>query len=359
MIHRRLRYRLEVNMTEKRSGSMTRRDFMVISGGVLGGLHAIRNLGRQMVDDPVPGTVEKVKTELRTRVALVHADDRKTGVRKALELLKINPCQGKDVLLKPNFNTSDLCPGSTHNDVLRELLTMSREMGAKKLTIADRSGPEPTEQVLQKKGIRQLAGEFSAQVLDLDEVGENGYVHFDPPGSHWKNGFLAARAVTEAECVVSTCCLKTHGYGGVFTMSLKNSVGIVPRKNHPFMHELHSSPDQRKMIAEINTAYSPALIVIDGLEAFVDGGPMTGTRKAANVFLAGTDRIAIDAVGVAILKELGSNKAIMGKKVFAQEQIARAVELKLGIDSPVAIEIVTNDPESESYARKIRQILLV
>jgi len=163
--------------------------------------------------------------------------------------------------------------------------------------------------------------------------------------------------VVDAECVVSTCCLKTHQYGGVFTMSLKNSVGTVPRKNTELMRELHSSPHQRRMIAEINSAYAPAVIVIDGLEAFVDGGPMTGTRKDAGVFLAGTDRVAVDAVGVAVLKELGSNDAIMKPAVFDQEQIARAAELKLGVSSAADIVIATPDPASEAYAAKIRRIL--
>lgn len=345
-------------MKKIKSGSMSRRNFMILSCGALGGLHAIRSFDLRQTKDSLPDAGGKIRAGSTTRVALVRSDNRKAGVRKSLDLLKINPCRGKEVLLKPNFNTSDPTPGSTHNDVLRELLQMIKDMGAKKLFIGDRSGPEPTAQVLQKKGIHQLAREFAAQVLDLDEMGGKGYVLIDPPGSHWKKGFLVARAVAEAECVISTCCLKTHQYGGIFTMSLKNSVGIVPRKNHPFMKELHSSPNQRKMIAEINYAYSPSLIVIDGLEAFVDGGPMTGTKKTANVFLAGTDRIAIDAVAVAILKDLGSTKEIMEKKVFEQEQIARAVELKLGIDSLAAIEIITGDQESELYARKIKQILI-
>jgi uncharacterized protein (DUF362 family) len=345
-------------MKKIQSGSMTRRNFMILSCGALSGLCAIGMVDPRQTKDSFVETKDKIKTGATTRVALVRGDDRKAGVRKAVELLKINPCQGKDVLLKPNFNTSDPTPGSTHNDVLRELLQMIKDMGAKKLFIGDRSGPEPTAQVLEKKGIYPLAQEFAATVLDLDEMGEKGYALIEPPGSHWQKGFLAARAVTEAECVVSTCCLKTHQYGGIFTLSLKNSVGIVPRKNQPFMKELHSSPHQRRMIAEINYAYSPSLIVIDGLEAFVDGGPMTGTRKTANVFLAGTDRIAIDAVAVAILKELGSTREIMEKKVFEQEQIARAMELKLGIDSPAAIEIITADQESELYARKIRQLLI-
>ena len=343
-------------MEKTMTGSISRRNFMVLGCGALGGLWALGSADPQPAGESLPGAGGKARAA--TRVALVRGDDRRACVRKALELLKINPCRGRDVLLKPNFNTSDPTPGSTHNDVLRELLGMIKDMGAKKLTIADRSGPEATAQVLEKKGIYPLAREFAAQVLDLDEMGENGYVLVEPPGSHWRKGFLAARAVTEAECVVSTCCLKTHQYGGIFTLSLKNSVGIVPRKNHPFMKELHSSPQQRRMIAEINAAYSPSLIVVDGLEAFVDGGPMTGTRKAAHVFLAGTDRVAVDAVAVAILKELGSTREIMEKKVFEQEQIARAVELGLGVGSPAAIEIVGGDEESQSYAGRIKQILM-
>ena len=113
----------------------------------------------------------------------------------------------------------------------------------------------------------------------------------------------------------------------------------------------------KKMIAEINQAYTPSLIILDGIEAFVDGGPAKGTKKAGNVLLAGTDRVAMDAVGLAILKELGSNKDIMRKKIFEQEQIARAVELGLGINSSESIEIVTGDAESSKYADKLKSIL--
>ena len=90
---------------------------------------------------------------------------------------------GKRVLVKPNFNTSDETPGSTHNDTLRALLARIREMGAASLAIGDRSGPEPTEQVFDKKGIRAMAGEFDAKLLNFDELGEGGYVKFDAPTS--------------------------------------------------------------------------------------------------------------------------------------------------------------------------------
>ena len=73
--------------------------------------------------------------------------------------------------------------------------------------------------------------------------------------------------------------------------------------------------------------------------------------------IAGDDRIAVDAVGVAMLKSLGANQAIMTRKIFEQERIARAVDLGLGVRSADAIDIVTGDSESKAVADALRAIL--
>jgi uncharacterized protein (DUF362 family) len=74
--------------------------------------------------------------------------------------------------------------------------------------------------------------------------------------------------------------------------------------------------------------------------------------------LAGTDRIAIDAVGVALLRYFGTTADVTGGPIFQQEQIARAVELGLGVDSPDKIELITEDPDSAAYAEQIREMLV-
>ena len=142
-------------------------------------------------------------------------------------------------------------------------------------------------------------------------------------------------------------------------MSLKLHVGVVPTSRHgyDYMGQLHGSPHQRKMIAEINEPFKPALVILDGIDAFVDGGPATGKRAKGNVFLASTDRVTIDAVGVAILKILGSNDRIMKTKVFKQEQIARAVELGLGASSPADIEVIPSDDDSKPYGDQVAGVL--
>jgi len=297
--------------------------------------------------------------KMSTKISLVRTVNRAAGVKKAISLLQSNPVREKAVVLKPNFNSADTTPGSTHIDTLRAIMLNLKEMGAKNITLAERSGPgDPSQVVMEKKGVFDLARELDFEVINLEDLGPEGWIHYRPVDSHWQDGFLFPRVYAEAESIVSTCCLKTHGYGGHFTLSLKLSVGMVPRIDHNYMRELHSSPHQRQLIAEINTAYSPDLIVLDGVDAFVDGGPARGTLVEAGVILASNDRVAIDAVGVAILRLLGTTPEVSRGTVFEQDQIARAAELGLGVGSPDQIEFVTDDPESEEYASKLSEILL-
>jgi uncharacterized protein (DUF362 family) len=231
-------------------------------------------------------------------------------------------------------------------------------MGAKSVSLGERSYPR-TRAVMEQKGILPLMKARDVRIVDFDDLNPEDWVKVNPEDSHWQDGFRVARPILEAECLVSTCCLKTHRYGGVFTMSLKLHVGVVPTSRHGYgyMSELHGSPHQRKLIAEINAPFKPDLVVLDGIDAFVDGGPDSGKRAEGNAFLAATDRVAIDAVGLAILKYLGSNTQIMNTKIFEQEQIARAAEIGLGAASPSEIEVIAANDESQKYRDDVVEIL--
>jgi uncharacterized protein (DUF362 family) len=329
-----------------RQSEMTRRRFLTYSGIAAGAFF----LGME-------GGVTVGKS--RSTVSFVETQDRRTGVASSLKSLKINPVRNKDVLIKPNFNTADECPGSTHNDTLVSLVEEVWGMGAKSVSVGERSYP-PTREVMAQKGIVPLLRKHDVRIIDFDDLTDKDWVEFKPRESHWKNGFRVARPVVETECLISTCCLKTHQYGGVFTLSLKLHVGVVPTTRHGFdyMRELHSSVHQRKMIAEINTPFKPDLIVLDGIDAFVDGGPMTGRRAKGKMFLASTDRVAVDAVGVAVLKVMGSNEQIMKRKIFDQEQISRAAQIGLGASSPSEIELVAADDRSQEYCARVREMLM-
>jgi uncharacterized protein (DUF362 family) len=268
---------------------------------------------------------------------------------------------GKQVALKANFNSADPFPASTHIDTVRAIVESLKAAGSNRITLAERSGMGDTEQVLEEMGVLNLSKELGFNTVVLDDVGKDGWVKFDRGKTHWLNGFYLAKVFQDADKIVQTCCLKTHRFGGHFTLSLKNSVGLVAKKVpegvYDYMWELHGSPFQRQMIAEINSHYKVDLVLMDGIKAFVTGGPDKGKEVDPELLLASKDRVAIDAVGVAILKMYGTKGKVGEAAVFEQDQLKRAVELGLGVKSPDQIRLTPLNSESRADVERIEAVL--
>ena len=215
-----------------------------------------------------------------SEIFIAGASDRIIGVQRVLKDVDMSVFSDSEIALKANYNSADPPPASTHIDVLDALCSAILAEKPKKLTLAERSGMGNTRGVLETRGVIALAQDRGFSTVVLDELERTGWREIQAPGLHWSRGFFIAGIVAQADRVIQTCCLKTHRFGGHFTMSLKNSVGLiakrVPKVNYDFMGELHSSPHQRLMIAEINKFYRTDLIVMDATEGFATGGPDKG-----------------------------------------------------------------------------------
>ena len=291
-------------------------------------------------------------------VLLIQTNDRIEGIKRVTTYFKeiFSVFQNKNIVIKPNFNTADPTPASTDIVFIKELLKFLQE--ANSISIVERSGPANTHETMVTKGLFKLQDEIGGfDIVDLSQPDTEWVKISNEETKHWKDGFLFSKAILDADEIIELPCLKTHQYGGHFTLSLKLATGLVPRNGYEYMKELHSSPDQRKMIAEINQPFKPALIIMDAIDAFIDGGPAKGTLKHPNIILASTDRIAIDAVGVAILRSLGTTPEVERGSIFEQEQIARAVELNLGAKSASEIKIVSDNDESKKCIQELVEIL--
>ncbi len=161
---------------------LNRREFLK-SSGLIGGAWLLgTDGGIVMAKDKSP-------------VTLVKTANRKEGVKASLKALKINPVKGKAVLIKPNFNTADVTPGSTHNDTLVALVEELWEMGAKSISLGERSYP-PTREVMQEKGILPILDKLNVKVINFDDLQEKDWVLVNPKKSHWTNGFRIARPIS-------------------------------------------------------------------------------------------------------------------------------------------------------------------
>jgi len=108
-------------------------------------------------------------------VAFVKTTDRAAGIKRAINLIGLNKFSGKDLFIKPNFNSSDPTPGSTHEDTLVAILRQLKAMGAGPLTIGDRSGMGDTRAVMTKKSAFQIGKELDAKVVVFDELGADDW----------------------------------------------------------------------------------------------------------------------------------------------------------------------------------------
>lgn len=127
---------------------MNRRQFIQHAAGVSGAIVASGLAG---------GAAGGRAAAPPARVAFVKTRDRAAGVVRAIDLLGIGRFDGRDLFVKPNCNSADLAPGSTHEDTLVALLGTLRALGAGPLTVGDRSGMGNTRAVLEEKGIFRMA----------------------------------------------------------------------------------------------------------------------------------------------------------------------------------------------------------
>lgn len=295
------------------------------------------------------------------RVALVSTTDRAAGVRQLIDLLQPPGFSGKRVFIKPNYNTGDPAPAATDPVVLETLVQEVQNSGASQVMVGDRSGMAATRSAMEQAQVFALADRYGFTPLVFDDLDREDWQYFSGEGTNWSQGFAIAKPVLEADAIINACCLKTHRFGGHFTLSLKNTIGMVakwvPGDEYNYMGELHSSANQRLMIAEVNQTYRPSLVVLDGVDAFVSGGPAQGNKVRAEVMLASTDRVAIDAVGIAILRMLGTTRDVSEGSIWSQAQIRRAADLGLGAVSANAIELVTADSASAQMGDRLQPFL--
>jgi len=210
--------------------------------------------------------------------------------------------EGQKVLIKPNVNSDDPAPGTTHPEALAEVVRLTKAKGAY-VVVGDRSNPNwKTIPAMKKTGMYD-----AAEAAGADEIigfEDEEWVRVTPERAEsWPKGFRIPKRLSEFDHIISVPVLHTHSITG-YSLGIKNLVGLI----HPTDRFLfHASPNRDKMIAEISLAIKSALTIIEGTKAFIAGGPSHGTMKETKVYLASKDLLAADAVGVTVLKKEGTN----------------------------------------------------
>ncbi len=240
------------------------------------------------------------------------------------------------ITVKPNFNSGDPPPNSTDIPFLVALVRLLRDYGATRVVVGESSRHPPTSShfEMRRTGVFEACRRVGAEVVVF---GDDHWTAARTRGRLF-GGIEVARPMLECDRLVFACCLKTH-WLAKFSVSLKLTVGAVrPR----YRAALHFGGRFEERIAEIASAFSPDLLLVDGRTAFVRGGPCYGLVRRPNVILAAGDRVALDIEAIRVLQRY--QECALTDDPWSYGQIRAAVRLRLGVGGEDRYRVVVPAP---------------
>jgi uncharacterized protein (DUF362 family) len=262
---------------------MKRRDFLAdlaVGGVVLP--WAARSLGARPASPaqaPQLAAVEGESPALITKEAVA-----------ALGGMKRFVGRGDKVLIKPNIGwdrTPELA-GCTNPEVVRALVELAQEAGAKSVTVIDNSTNQ-AKRCYVRSGILDAVKATGASMPYVDET----RVKKTALKGEWLKEWDVLLDVLEADKIINVPIAKHHSLCRL-TMGMKNWLGALGGARN----QLHQNLD--RAMVDLAAYFKPTLTVLDAYRILVRNGPQGGRpsdTKLVKTVVAGTDAVAVDAMG--------------------------------------------------------------
>jgi uncharacterized protein (DUF362 family) len=345
---------------------LTRRGFLKAAGGLALAAGCQEDGAAGGVDGGGPGPGDGPAADqapaTSTVVAGAQHADVDTMVRQAvalaggLDALKA----GQTVFIKPNAVYATRSAGVvTSVEVLAAVVRLVKERGCR-VVVGDRPARQfESAQVLTDTGMRAAAlaaGADEVYAPPRPAADPQAWVAVKPPHHEetWPGrGILAMRRIVEADHFINLAVCKDHRWA-VFSLTMKNLIGAVGDDTRDAMHYERSMPERlSRDIALLNQAFRPILSLIDARTALLNGGPEglppQAVKATPGLVLCSSDRVALDAAGVALLK-LGLSRATVANPDEAQPfldsmspwklpQIVHGAALGLGVGRPEDVSL--------------------
>lgn len=237
-------------------------------------------------------------------VSITKCADYSSGLSQSLETLLRNlggigafVKPGQSVLIKPNL-LSDHAPDeaiTTHPEVVRALIRILKEHGAKVCVADSPASVVRIEQVWEKTGFAALCREEQVPLINMEKTGAKT---FEVDGY----SFSIAIPILDADVLISVCKVKTHSLT-VLTAAVKNMYGAIPGYQKAMLHKTYPSPAEfAKLLWAIYRTVPPALNIADAVTGMDGEGPGAGNPIKLGFLAASADAVALD---VALCRILG------------------------------------------------------
>jgi len=246
-----------------------------------------------------------------SRVAVVKGSRPIETTRKALGLIwsdmRSALSEKRQILIKPNYiNSKHPSTGiTTDSRVLEGIVKFLRMHKVDELVIGEGSGWADTFQAFKIAGVDAVAERWDVKLVDLNK---DEFIEVRPPHPLALKKVKVAKTAL-ASTIISVPKLKPHRIATI-TLSLKNMMGALASKGT--MHRGNLS----KKVADLASVLRPSVSVVDGIIAG-EGHETSGNPVEMNLVIAGTDPVAVDAVGAAVM---GIKPTDVKHLVFAEKK---------------------------------------
>ncbi|MBU4203723.1 MAG: DUF362 domain-containing protein [Acidobacteria bacterium] len=199
--------------------------------------------------------------------------------------------KGDRVMIKPNIGW-DRRPeqaACTNPEVVRALVEMCRDAGAKEVKVMD-NPCNPAQRTYLRSGIAQAAKDAGAKV---PYCSEHKMKKVDLNGE-WLKDWEVYTDFIETDKIINVPIAKHHSLSRV-TLGMKNWLGCLGGNRN----QLHQNLDAAMI--DLAAYFKPVLTVLDAYRVLLRNGPQGGRPSDMEVkktVIAGTDYVAVDALGL-------------------------------------------------------------
>ncbi|MEM3874999.1 MAG: DUF362 domain-containing protein [Candidatus Bathyarchaeia archaeon] len=230
-----------------------------------------------------------------SRVAIIKGSDPIETTVKAINAVKSDLdavlSAEKPILIKPNYITAQHPSTGVTTDgrVVEGVVKFLKEHGKDNVVIGEGSGWADTFEAFKVAGIDKISKKWKVELVDLNK---DAFVEVYPPNPLALKKVKVAKTALES-VIISVPKLKLHRLATV-TLGIKNMMGALASKGSMHNGRLHAN------IADLASVLKPSLTVIDGIIAG-EGHETSGNPVKMDLVIAGTDPVAVDAVGAAVM----------------------------------------------------------
>ena len=213
---------------------------------------------------------------------------------------------GQTVLVKPNiaWNQPPEMAANTNPDLVAAIIRHCKKAGASKVYVFDTTC-NYWEDTYKTSGIREAAEKAGAIVVGGDsntdkEYLSKNYSEVTVPGAKTLKKMVNHNLVRECNVFINVPILKVHG-GAQLTCCMKNLMGTVSKEYHKYFHRRGLN----QCIAECCSFRKPDLNIVDAYRVMVKRGPRGVDKSDVKLLryqMGGTDMVALDTAGAAMLK---------------------------------------------------------